>query len=136
MFSPDVIFPDAAAAVIAHLDDVLDVPVSRTVPNPRPASFVTVLRTGGAAADAAVVDGAQLTFEAWASDHPSAHDLAQLVRAHVRAMAGQVIDGTAVYRVEEFSGPQDLPDPESTQPRWTFTALVHVRGSHFDALAS
>lgn len=134
MFSPTVIFPDAVALTISHLNDMLDVSVSHQVPNPRPSLFVTVLRTGGIASG--VVDQAQLTFECWSTSAYLAAQLATLVRAHVAAMAGEVIDGASVYRVEEFSGPQDLPDPQSTQQRWTFTAAVHVRGAHFDALSA
>lgn len=132
MFSPVAIFPDTTALVIAHLNDVLTPPVTRTIPDPRPATFVTVIRTGGTVSAASpLIDEVQLTFESWAATHPAAHDLAQLVRANVMAMAGQVIDGVSVYRVEEFAGPQDLPDPQSTQARWTSTAVVHVRGQHF-----
>lgn len=129
MFTIHVIFPDAVEMVIDYLSDALDVPVVHQVPKPRPAEFVTVKRTGGVSSG--VVDAAQLTFECWANSSADAGELAAEVRALVSAMAGTTVNGTPVYRVEEFSGPQDFPDPESTQQRWTFTAAVHVRGTQF-----
>lgn len=134
MFSMNVIFPDATALAIGHLNAVLSQPVSHTVPKSRPAEFVTVARTGGVASGA--VDGAQLTFEIWAKTSAEAGALASLVRAHVTAMAGTTVNGTQIYRVEEAAGPQDFPDPASTQQRWTFTAIVHVRGGAFAPVVS
>lgn len=128
MFHPVVEFTDATALVIGHLNDALTSPVSRTVPNPRPASFVTVLRTGGAVDPLPLTEGAQLTIEAWSTSAPNAYLLASDARLALHQMAGTVVDGVAVYRVEEAAGPQDLPDPESTQARYTFTVIVHLRG--------
>lgn len=128
MFDPVVDFEDATALVIGHLSDVLDVPVVRTVPNPRPDEFITVLRTGGAVDLNPLTEGAQLTIEAWSTRSSTSFALAREARLRVRQMAGTVVDGVPVHRVEEASGPQDLPDPESTQARHTFTVIVHHRG--------
>src|SRR5690606_29143967 len=103
-------------------------PVSRTVPKPRPTAFVKVIRTGGAVDPLPITEGAMFTIEAWSSSAPAAYNLAADARLALHQMAGTVVDGVAVYRVEEVSGPQDLPDPESTQARYTFTVVLHVRG--------
>lgn len=123
-----VIFPDAVDLVRTHLAAALDVPIVHDVPTPRPPSFVTV-RRGGGVRHTIISDAAQLLIESWADRAEDAMDLAQLARAHLNALPGQVLDDTPVYRVEELAGPADLPDPLSDQQRATFTVLVHLRGS-------
>jgi hypothetical protein len=128
-----ILFPDAAVAVIGALNDQLDdlghagTPVRSKVPNPRPAKFVTVFRTGGPRVNV-VTDAAQLTIEAWASSDHEAHNLAQACRAILGALEGTVAGGTTVYGVDEFSGPGFLPDPASSQSRYTWSVVVNVRG--------
>lgn len=121
-----ILFPDAADLVIAHLGDVLGVPVRSQVPNPRPDAFVTIRRIGGTR-QTLVTDGATLAVECWAQLPQDAMDLAQLTRAHLHALP-RTLEGIPVYRVEEFAGPADLPDPVSNQARAVLTVLVHVRG--------
>lgn len=128
-----IVFPDASAVVVGHLRDSLaargfPTPVGTRVPNPRPAGrLVVVSRTGGVAANL-VVDEAMLTVDCWGDREQDAHDLAQLCRALVRAAAGSVLGGVAVYRVVEVGGPQNLPDPLSASPRYLFTLMVGLRG--------
>ena len=128
MSRPVVVFPDAAAAVTSRLGDELDIETDHKVPNPRPDEFIVVRRVGGPRRDL-VTDEATLTIEAWAQTEEAAHDLAQLARAHVHAMAGTTEGDARVYRVGEFAGPASLPDPESDQPRYTLTVTVAVRGA-------
>lgn len=129
-----ILFPDAVAAVIGALNDQLDdlgfsgVPVRSRIPNPRPSRFVRVYRTGGPLANI-VTDSAQITVEAWAASDVDAHDLAQAARAIVNSLEATVTGGVTVYGVNEFSGPGYLPDPESEQPRYTWSASVNVRGA-------
>jgi len=103
--------------------------VGTKVPNPRPGRFVTVRRTGGLASDYVVTEWAQITVEAWGSSDKQALDLAQFVRGVIRAMPGQTLTGITVYKIEEFSGPANLPDPESSQSRFTWTVSMHVRAT-------
>jgi metal-dependent amidase/aminoacylase/carboxypeptidase family protein len=129
-----ILFPDAVAAVVGALNDQLDdlgfsgVPVRSRVPNPRPARFVTVFRTGGPRVNV-VTDSAQITVEAWAASDHDAHDLAQAARAILNSLEATVTGGATVYGVDEFSGPAYLPDPESAQPRYTWSASVNIRGA-------
>jgi hypothetical protein len=123
-----VLFPDAVDLVITHLDPDIAVPVLPRIPSPRVASFVTVTRTGGVRRTI-VSDNPVLTFEAWAESDEDAADLAQLVRQSLHEMPGTVVNGVAVYRVEEVSGLASFPDPESLAPRYRFAASVHLRGS-------
>lgn len=116
---------NAEALIIGHLASVLTVPVSQAVPNPRPASFVTVRRVGGVRRQI-VIDAATLAIEAWSSASGSAtvaSDLAELARSHVNAMPGDV---AGVVHVSEFAGPAYLPDPLSTDHRYSFTVSVRI----------
>lgn len=131
---PLVVFPDATDVVIFHLADELTAvfgetaPVGPRVPDPRPAKFVRVVRTGGARLNV-VADDPQITVESWAERDEDAHDLAQHCRAVLHAMPGTSVDGVAVYRVAEAAGPANLPDPESAQPRYVQTFTVALRGA-------
>lgn len=141
MSFPVIGFADPVTLTIGHLAANVDtytpaswddVPVRKNVPNPRPARFVRVFRTGGPK-QGHVVDAAQMTIECWANRDEDAAALAGIVRALVNAMRGEVLDGVQCYRVDEFSGPADLPDPESAQPRMTWTVAVWLRGSTLSA---
>jgi hypothetical protein len=112
------------ATVITYLSTAMPgVDVHRQVPGARPSQWLRVLRTGGVR-HTYVSDAAQLTIEAWADTPADAADLAQLARAHLNAIVG-----ADAYLVEELGGPADLPDPESQQHRYTWSALVHLRGA-------
>lgn len=137
MTAPAVVFPDVAALTITFLRAELvahgdDAEVHQRVPDPRPARFVTIVR-GGGPRDSLVVDRPTIFVEAWAQTDADAHDLAQLARALIHTMTGAAHDGIAVYRIDEFSGPATLPDPDSGQPRATFTLSLRVRGAALTA---
>jgi hypothetical protein len=128
---PDLlVFPDAEAVVIDYLDDQLDgdVPVSLTIPTTRPDEFVTVQRSGGPRLNM-VADRPVLLVECWAQGATRAKAIAEEARALITAMRGQVIGGVTIYHVNDAAGPSYLPDPSSTQPRYTFTVEVAMRGT-------
>lgn len=69
--------------IVQYLSQQLEIPVSGDVPSPRPASFVTVERTGGSEEN--LIPSATVAVQAWA---PS-RDTASLLCAQVEAaMAG------------------------------------------------
>lgn len=124
-----ITFPNAAALVITRLRTALPaLTIVHDVPNPRPATFVRVFRTGGPKSTL-VTDAAQLTIESWAADADTACTNAEAVRAHVNDLPGRVVGSSTFYLVEEFSGPAELPDPLSDSRRFTWTAAVHTRGN-------
>lgn len=123
-----VTFPDAAAIVISRLKTALPaLTFCHEVPAARPLTFTRIFRTGGPKANL-VVDGAQLTIESWAPDVDTAMTNAMAVRARLNALPEQIVS-PAICRVDEFSGPQELPDPLSESRRVTWTAAVLVRGT-------
>jgi hypothetical protein len=129
MAGETVVHPDTVAAVIAHLDAQLpaEVIVRKDVPNPRPDRLVTVKRSGGPQATR-VSDRPQLTIDVRDVADDAVHDLAMTVRALVGGMAtGANRAGVIVYRVDEFGGPVDLPDPDDTRPRYRWIVSVHAR---------
>lgn len=103
------------------------VAVGTRIPNPRPASFVRVRRAGGAI-EGIVLDSALLTVDAYADTEEAASDLAGYCRAILASVRG-VHGAHLVVRTEEAGGPVQMPDPETDQPRYTFTASVTLRGS-------
>lgn len=135
MRNPPILFPDVEDVLVAYLPGPLsahldkEVTVATKIPDERPVPCVRPLRTGGPRRDL-VTDQAQITFECWAETETEAQRLAQLTRALVHALQGTVVvpDELVVYLVEEFSGPQNLPDPLTAVPRYSFTLLLHVRG--------
>jgi hypothetical protein len=123
-----LLYPDAVQVTTSRLRTALvaagqTAHVGSQIPNPRPATFVRVSRTGGPKV-LRVVDGAQITVDAWAPDGGAAMDLAQLCRKCIEEMPGTA----PVHRVEEIGGPQDFPDPVSDTPRVTFTVQIQMRG--------
>ena len=124
---PPITFPDVEAMFVAWVPTVIaNVPVSTRVPNPRPSRWIQVIRTGGPRAGL-VVDGAQVTFECWDDSNVGAAELAATLRAQVSALGGRTAGGHLVHRVEEFSGPANVPDLHSEQPRYRWSVAVHVR---------
>lgn len=123
-----VTFPDAAAVVISRLKTALPtLAFHHDVPNERPLIFIRIFRTGGPRANL-VVDSAQLTIESWAPDVDTAMTNAQAVRARLNVLP-ELPASPSVCRIDEFSGPQELPDPLSASRRVTWTAAVLVRGA-------
>lgn len=134
---PEVLVaPDAETLIVQYLTGELatrapytQVKAYTNVPNPRPAMWVRVLRTGGTRDF--IIDRPSITLEAWAETGVAAMSLMQLVRGLMHAI-DQVTYGGAThqfYDPEEFSGPANLPDPESGQERYTETFSVGVRAT-------
>jgi hypothetical protein len=128
MTSELIVFPDIEGGLIDYLNDALAWAVHGPIPNPRPARFTRVIRTGGPRATL-VTDGAQVTIESWGVTETQSAGDAQTVRAHVNALRGEQVAGATVYLVEELSGPGNLPDPDSAQARYVQSFRIHVRGA-------
>lgn len=127
--SDAVVFPDAVAVAIAWLTEQMGPGlVYPRVPKVRPDRFVLVRRVGGPRLNK-VADNALLAVEAWDQAEEDAHDLAQDARGYLHALRGETVNGVACYRVDELSGPQLLPDPESEVPRYVFTVQTAMRGA-------
>ena len=74
--SEAIIFPDAEALLIDLFVDELpgfgySIPVASRVPNPRPSTFVRVMRAGGVSRDR-VIDVPTVAVEAWAPTETAA----------------------------------------------------------------
>lgn len=123
-----VTFGNAVAVVLVRLKAALPaLTFVHDIPATRPATFVRVFRTGGPRTNL-VVDGAQITVESWAPTADVAATNAEAVRAHLNALPEQAGQTLPIYKIEELSGPAELPDPASTSRRFTWTVLVHIRG--------
>lgn len=128
---PPILFGDATAATVALLAAQLTVPVSARIPADRPDEFVTAYRVGGVARNL-VVDDATMIIEAWSFQDERAQDLAQQARAAVHDSDGGRYgpQQLLVCDVVEVAGPALLPDPLSSQTRYTLTLQVSFRASN------
>lgn len=127
MASEVIIFGDLEAATRTWLNDRLGGPrVHTEVPTPRPVELVKVSVTGGSDPNI-VSELVQLTFECWAAESDRASEICRLVKAHLRAMAGETVNGIFVRSVRTVGGVVDFPDPESTSPRYQYTVELNCR---------
>lgn len=127
-----ITFPDVEAAAQDYLRSELatvgdTAQVVTEIPKPRPARMVKLIRTGGARVNL-VLEDAQLTVECWDARRDGAHDLAQIVRGLLWAMPDRY-PAVTTYRVQELGGIAELPDPDTANPRYTFTVIITTRGS-------
>jgi hypothetical protein len=132
MPSPVIVFGDATAAVVGLLRVALaPVAVHAKVPATRPDEFVTAYRTGGAARNL-VVDDATMIIEGWSYQDERAQDLAQQARSAVHAAVGDRVGPQLLLVCDtgELAGPALLPDPLSSQTRYTLTLQVSFRASN------
>lgn len=116
-------FPDVEVMVRQFLLARLSVPVATKVPSSRPASFVRVWRSGGAAINR-VLDQPVMTVQAWASDDGEAAELARVCR---EALLSDYTSMPLVRGVEEVGGPYFDPDPDTGIDRYTFNMSLQVR---------
>lgn len=124
-----ITFPDAVAVAVEIVGAaVAPIQVGTRVPNPRPLSFVSMVRVGGIRRNV-VVDEGFITVECWGKDEATAHDLGQAARAALEAAEGTVVGSHGmVYKVSEFGGLHHNPDSESGHERYSFTSTICLRG--------
>lgn len=92
------------------------------IPADRPAEFFHCFRTGGPA-ETPVTEAALITLEAWAATEARAVHLLNRGRAILRAQAG------VLFGVTEYGGPTNLPDPTTSQVRYTASFVVRARAA-------
>lgn len=130
-----IAFPDLEALLVDYLNGELPrwlaepVPlVSVQVPDERPDTFVVVPRRGGTRRNL-VTDQVTIGVESWSTSPQAAYDVVQVVRGLIFALRGATLGATAVvYRVQEYAGPANLPDPVSAHSRYVATFAIDVRG--------
>lgn len=128
-----LLYSDAVAVTVTYLRAALAdagqaVPVVSQIPNPRPAKFVRVSRTGGAEVLRRIVDGAQITVDTWAATEADVTDIGNLCRRLLAEMEATVQSGTAVHRVDEVGFVPSFTDPASNTPMSTLTVQIQLRG--------
>lgn len=121
---PPVELVDAEALCVTFVRSKISVPVATKTPSPRPARFVRVWRTGGAAVNR-ILDRPQITVTCTASDSVTASADATALR---NAFFNDYTDMGLVRRVEEVAGVYFDPDPDTGADRYTFTVVLNVRG--------
>jgi hypothetical protein len=126
-----VVIPDIEALAVAALNaafaDLMPGVVWATrVPDPRPARFGRIIRAGGAQ-ETVVSDQAQLLVEGWAEAEGDAERICALGRAVLLAQDGRLFGGFTI------AAPANLPDPRTSQTRYTCNVGIRARGDVVDA---
>lgn len=112
---------DIMAALVPALKDALGVPCSTAVPEKRPASFVTIERTGGAYSLGK--DEPALAIQTWGMTEGAAYDLALMAREWLLE-CWQVIPEVCRVTVD---GIVHFPDPDSRQERYQLNVYMVTR---------
>lgn len=138
---PDVLFPDAVLSTCTRLRADLaarsesytsNVYVGDKMPtdaNNKPTRkdrMVILRRDGGPRLDGAR-EAVRLGVRVWAMTDQDVNDLARMVRALLWASA----DGDPVVRVDDQSGPTDLPEDSGQPCRYLVVELI-TRGSNLN----
>lgn len=122
-----IVFGDVEGLVIGVLNAALGdsfpgVLASTKVPAPRPDEFIRVSRAGGPK-ETLISENATIIVEAWAQTETRAVAILNYARAVLNAQ-----DDT-LFGVTEISGLNNLPDPTTSQTRYTQTFGVRSRGA-------
>ena len=128
-------FPDPEAVLCAFLTaqnvsgTYAGVKAATKVPATRPARFLRVFSVGGF--DPTIVTAVtRFVVEGWGSTESVAQGLcARAVAQIVAAARAGVMGSTTVTSANVVSRPQNLPDPDSNQSRYTATVEVAMRGA-------
>lgn len=134
---PVVVFPDAELVAVTVLRAALD--KATTVGTEWPddllqavqGGVVSVTRGGGAIVQRDVLEDVTLDIDILAADKGQAHDLAQLVRAHLRAVRGTTVDGAQIYGVADVSLiwlPYEPDTDTAVIPRYVLVMQMRLRG--------
>lgn len=124
-----VVLPDVEALLIALLaaEGVAD-PISTDVPSPRPAAWLQVQRIGGPITNL-VSEAPQISLSGWADAGDTVAALEQLnaARGVLQALALGLISHPVLFGAREYGGPVNMPDPTSTQARFTCNWVIRAR---------
>ena len=120
-------FPDVETLILSVINPELatrlpGVQGYTKVPLTRPNEFVRVIRFGGPS-ETIISENALIIIEAWAQSETRAVTILNMVRAILHAQDG------SIFGVTEISGPNNLPDPLTSQIRYTQNLGVRVRGT-------
>lgn len=118
-------FPDIEDLLATFLTATLAVPTGTKPASTAP--FLRVLRTGGPPATR-VSDSPQVTVEAYHKLESGAAALLERARRAVSDLPGTALDGFRIKSVDVIGGPVNLPDPSTSNYRYTLTAVIQVRG--------
>lgn len=118
-----IIFDDVEAAVVGALTAEFEtrMPDVGIGVKLEPGDFIKVTRTGGPK-ETLISEQATVLLEAYSEDGDPVAILS-LARAVLNSQDG------LIFGVKEFSGPADLPDPSTSQTRYTQLFGVRVRGT-------
>ncbi len=116
--------PDVKQLVIAHLPAQVGVPVVAKRPDDGTATFVRVVHTGGPGRHDRILQTVQLTLASYARSDAAAQRLASDVDDWMHSLPESV---HPVAAIPWSTTPQDSPDPDTNQARYTATYQLIVK---------
>lgn len=119
--------PDVEGAFVTILRSIDRATVRTRVPSPRPPYLIKVTRAGGNRANL-VTERPLLIVECWAPDSVKAFALASEAWALLDGADGATVGGVVLdFPRDALSSPINMPDPDTTNPRYQFTATPYAR---------
>lgn len=125
-----VVSPDVEGMAVAALNAEFEVRMpgvtwGTKIPRERPAKFGRLMLSGGTE-ETMITDQVQLIVEGWAEGVTAEKDAGDITRLGVAAL--KALDGI-LYGGFTIGHPANLPDPVTSQTRYTALVGVRVRGT-------
>ena len=118
---------DVEAAFVTILSAIDRAHVGTKTPNPRPDYSIRVTRAGGNRRNL-VQERPLMVLECWGPDSVAAFELAADAWAAINDADGTVVAGVAIdLPRDSLASPINMPDPDTTNPRYQFTAQPYAR---------
>ena len=120
----DLELVNAEGLLVLHLETLGPEQASTRIPNPRPAAFYRVQRTGGFEANL-IQETPTLLIECYAATTFAAWELANRAWASLQGRTELEVDGVDLTD-RTLSLPVNYPDPVTNQARYTFTLSTTI----------
>ena len=118
---------DVEAAFVTILSAIDRAHVGTKTPNPRPPYSIRVTRAGGNRRNL-VQERPLMVLECWGPDSVAAFELAADAWAAINDADGTVVAGVAIdLPRDSLASPINMPDPDTSNPRYQFTCQVYAR---------
>lgn len=96
--------------------------VGTRIRDPRPQRFTRLRLNGGGRG--VVTSKPMITVECWAETDTAAEELALITEGLIDTLPDRV---GICYKISHVGGLADIPDPDSGNPRYVFTKVLHLR---------
>lgn len=124
---PNFVFPATAGEVGKILERETGYMAFTQIPRTLPERFIRVSRLGGEHLNP-FTETVSLFIEVWDRNKVNAEQTAQKCRSLVFGLKGYQLDGHKIHSVDGDGGISDEPDIPTATPRYTFAAIIVIKG--------